>query len=382
MSINDAGDELNVDTVDITDFVLAAGEEQLFSSAEDGGATLRIASGLASELFLRNQLGENSSNIEKLTYAGNNLFIAQLETFDELQSAINDLVANTDRAPFLLQETTIALNEDDAPVSINLGGVVVDQDEDPITFNLKSKPNFGEATLSGSTLTFDRGADEFGETTVLLEARSGDAKPTKFTIPIEVTAANDGPVAVDDVATLRADQNSIVIDELKNDFDVEGDAITIDAVPEKGNVTIQADGTLLYTRDENILSPDQFFYTIEDEPGLKGAGLVTVTVVSVGAPVANDDQVNATAAKLLEGLRLDVLKNDTIELGRKGIDRDSLAIVDGPDEGTLTTSKGRLTYRADGDFDGQDSFTYTVADIAGRVSDVATVVINGPDLTI
>jgi hypothetical protein len=381
VSINDSGSELNVDTVDITDFVLAAGTSSLGYSAEDGGDTLRIASGF-NELFLRNQLRDDSAVIETITYAGKNLQVGLLDSVAEFEAAINDLVAATDRAPFQLVEAAFALNEDSPADAINLGGVVFDQDQDPITFTLKSKPNFGEAILDGSELRFDPGADNAGETTLLLEARSGGAKPLKFTVPISVTAVNDAPVAGDDVATLPAADGFVVIDVLRNDRDVDGDAITVTSVFGRNNVAIQSDGTLLYTRDETLNSPDSFLYEIKDALGAAATGSVTVTVVSVDAPAANDDQFVLTEAKLLKGSRLDVLKNDNSPLGKKGIDRESLTMVDGPDEGALTESKGKLVYRADSSFDGQDVFTYTVADTAGRVSDVATVLISGPDLTI
>ena len=51
----------------------------------------------------------------------------------------------------------------------------------------------------------------------------------------------------------------------------------------------------------------------------------------------------------------------------------SLEVVEGPEHGTVTFSGTEFTYAGDGEFAGNDSFSYQLVDAAGNTSDTATV---------
>ena len=89
------------------------------------------------------------------------------------------------------------------------------------------------------------------------------------------------------------------------------------------------------------------------------------------APVAAADAATTTTNK---PVLLRVLENDT---DANRLDKSSVTIVSGPGNGTAVVdpSTGRVSYRANSAFSGVDSFTYTVRDAAGNVSNVATVTI-------
>jgi hypothetical protein len=75
-----------------------------------------------------------------------------------------------------------------------------------------------------------------------------------------------------------------------------------------------------------------------------------------------------------KGVKLDVLVNDVAYTG--SLKPKSITIVDGPDGGSVTVNKkGKLLYDPDPGFDGEDSFTYTVADKSGLTSNAATVLV-------
>lgn len=91
------------------------------------------------------------------------------------------------------------------------------------------------------------------------------------------------------------------------------------------------------------------------------------------APVANDDSFNTVENV---GLSFEVLANDTDEDGT--IDKSSLRIVMQPRHGgvVLDTNTQIFTYTPAPDFVGDDSFTYTLKDDKGEVSNAAVVTLN------
>ena len=94
------------------------------------------------------------------------------------------------------------------------------------------------------------------------------------------------------------------------------------------------------------------------------------TVARNVAPVAGDDSA-ATVKNLAKVI--DVLGNDTDADGT--LDATTVTIVDGPDHGTVSVNAttGAITYTPTANYVGADSFTYTVKDNDGKVSNVATV---------
>ncbi|MEE8599585.1 putative Ig domain-containing protein [Euzebya tangerina] len=91
------------------------------------------------------------------------------------------------------------------------------------------------------------------------------------------------------------------------------------------------------------------------------------------SPDAVDDQVSAEPGS---STVIDVLANDTSSVG---LDPSTVTVTSGPTGGTVVgpDAAGALTYNAEQGFDDNDgdSFTYTVADTDGNVSNEATVTI-------
>jgi VCBS repeat-containing protein len=98
------------------------------------------------------------------------------------------------------------------------------------------------------------------------------------------------PTAMPDTATVLEDE-SVTINVLGNDVDLNNSPLTIDKVsqPDHGTVTINADGTLTYTTNlDYINSPtsnvDTFQYCIHDALGGEDSATVSVTVTPVADP--------------------------------------------------------------------------------------------------
>ncbi len=87
------------------------------------------------------------------------------------------------------------------------------------------------------------------------------------------------PVARTDFATVT-ENTSIVIDVLANDFDPDGDSLSVDGMiqADHGRIFDNGDGTISYTPDPNFVGHDYFWYWVEDSNGNFDRAHVQVTV--------------------------------------------------------------------------------------------------------
>ncbi|MBL1146194.1 MAG: tandem-95 repeat protein [Proteobacteria bacterium] len=203
------------------------------------------------------------------------------------------------------------------------------------------------------------GADSFSYT--LDDGNGGTAVGNAS---LTVNPINDAPVANDD--TLVTDEDTAaVVNVLTNDSDVENDALAISAVTDGANGTVTHDGTsVTYTPNTNFFGTDSFTYTVADGNGGFDTATVNVTVNPVNDnPVAADDSFTTDEDVALVGNLLADNGNGV----DSDIDGDNLSVV----AGTVTTaaggtvdilSNGDFTYTPAANFNGADSFSYTLDD--------------------
>ena len=154
--------------------------------------------------------------------------------------------------------------------------------------------------------------------------------------------------------------------------DVEGDtlSIIITEQPKHGSITQQPDGSYTLIFDIDYEGQDSFSYTITD--GNSQATPVSATInllPSNKAPIAIDGQFTLNEDGTVT-LTIDQLGNDP--------DGDPMTITihQAPEHGTLTQQtnpdgKLELIYTPDADYNGTDSFSYSLAD-AKVSSSIAT----------
>ncbi|WP_417920850.1 Ig-like domain-containing protein, partial [Christiangramia marina] len=224
-------------------------------------------------------------------------------------------------------------------------------------------------TLSYSPIENFNGTDTFEYTVT-----NGNCGTDTATVTVTVGAENDAPIAVDDSASTIED-TPVDITVLDNDSDPDGDELTVTISeaqePANGTVTIDENGVVTYTPDENFNGTDSFDYTISDGNGGTDTATVTVTVGAENdAPIAVDD-----SASTIEDTPVDitVLDNDSDP------DGDELTVTiseaQEPANGTVTIDEnGVVTYTPDENFNGTDSFDYTISDGNGG-TDTATVTV-------
>jgi gliding motility-associated-like protein len=195
------------------------------------------------------------------------------------------------------------------------------------------------------------------------------------TVTINVIPVNDVPVTTNDVATTPEDTPT-TIDVLANDTDVDNalDPSSVAATtPAHGKVEIQPNGTVMYTPAQDYFGPDSFTYTVKDIAGgvsLPATVSLTVTPVNDGPVVANDN------GSTLENTPVDIplTENDTDV--DNPVNPGTIVIVVPPSHGTVTVDPdGVATYVPNADYLGDDTFTYTIEDPEGLISQPATVAI-------
>ena len=101
--------------------------------------------------------------------------------------------------------------------------------------------------------------------------------PTTYNGILDVSSG--APVGRTDFATVD-ENSSIVIDVLANDFDPDGDTISLDGFINAGHGSVfdNGDGTVTYMPDPNYFGSDSFWYWVEDTNGNFDKVQVQITV--------------------------------------------------------------------------------------------------------
>ena len=279
-------------------------------------------------------------------------------------------VANDDTAATL----------EDTPITLDKASIIsndTDVEGDPLTITgINLITGNGTAVLNADeSVTFTPDANFNGPVEIEYTISDGNGGTDTAVIHIQVKPDNDGPVANDDVATTPEDTPVLITNSviLANDVDPEGDPLTITDVivtSGGGTATVTAGG-VLYTPAANYNGPVVLEYTVTDGTDTTSA-FINVTVTPVNdAPVAADDSITTPEDTPLTFTTSSLLANDV------DVDGDTLSIVSftQPTNGTVVDNlDGTYTFTPNANYNGADSFTYTITD--GTVTDTATVTID------
>ena len=217
------------------------------------------------------------------------------------------------------------------------------------------------------------GTDSF---TYTIEDANGVQSTATVSLTVEEEVIESGPIrAVNDTLALLADSSNTIIDVTENDsFGTFGPNENHPLTLTNGKLTTESNnggairvlnGAIEYSTPSNFTGIDTFEYTITDKKGFAEKATVRITVtVEPLETAAIDDSFNI---HINTATAIDVLEND-ITNGGSIITFDTTST-----EGfTISTHTHLLVYSPTGDFEGQDSFTYTIEDTEG-VQSTATV---------
>jgi len=185
------------------------------------------------------------------------------------------------------------------------------------------------------------------------------SNPNCATATVTVTITDTGnPVAEDDMFDV-VENTANTIDFLSNDMLLDGATLfSIDSASSIGTIILNNDSTVTYTALNGFSGTDTFTYTIcdSDTPASCATATVIINVTDEGNPLAVEDTI--TVSKNSTTSINTILNNDTI------VDDAVIASIDDTlTNGTLILNPdGTLTYQPTTDFEGQDTFTYTLCD--------------------
>ncbi|HCG6973479.1 TPA: tandem-95 repeat protein, partial [Vibrio parahaemolyticus] len=256
------------------------------------------------------------------------------------------------------------LSEDFATYTIDLNDAFKDSDS-ALNFSVSGNSNV-LVSIENGIATISPTADWNGSETLTFTATDPSGESVSQTVDFTVAPVAD---IVADKATVVED-TSTVIKVLGNDtFEGDGKVVSLDANngPANGSVSVNPDGSVTYTPNDNYHGIDSFTYIVTSG-GVSESTTVYVDVTPVNdAPVAKDDTAITDEDT---PVTIDVLPNDN------DIDGDKLSIQSAsvPEaQGKVEIVDGKLVFTPAENFNGDAEITYTVTD--GQLTDEAKVTV-------
>ncbi len=281
----------------------------------------------------------------------------------------NDPIEND--PPIAINDNFVTLINTAIP-NINLLTNDFDTDGNDISANITpiKAPTNGIITIqSNGVSTYTPNADYLGTDVFTYEICDNGIPSLCDTAKVTITIFSD---VVIENSTFAGDDAGLTFEDtpllgfLGDNFsDPEGDNQILQTLPAtlptNGLVTINIDGSFVYTPNPNFNGSDQFRYVICDDgvPVACDTATVYITVLAVNdAPIALEDINNTILNTPVNG---NVLTNDLEFEGNALLLNTTLAFL--PVNGqVILNQNGAYTYTPNPDFVGEDRFEYVVCD--------------------
>ncbi|MCF7455382.1 tandem-95 repeat protein [Vibrio sp. A1-1] len=304
---------------------------------------------------------ENFNGDAEITYTVTDGSLTDQATVTVTVNAVNDTPAVESN----IADQTLA--EDFTPYTIDLNTAFSDVDnaDGELTFSVSGNSNIQVAIVNGIA-TFTPTADWNGSEILTFTATDPSGESVSQTVNFTVAPVAD---IVADKATVVED-TATIIKVLDNDtFEGDDKVVSLDTNngPANGTVSVNPDGSVTYTPNDNYHGTDSFTYIVTSG-GVSESTTVSVDVTPVNdAPVAKDDTAITDEDT---PVTIDVLPNDT------DIDGEKLSIESASvpkEQGTVEVVDGKLVFTPAENFNGDAEITYIVTD--GELTDEAKVTV-------
>ncbi|HCG7213314.1 TPA: tandem-95 repeat protein, partial [Vibrio parahaemolyticus] len=358
-------DAVNTDTVVATLTVrdTDTSEDQLTVSLENNSNGYFVLVGDEVKLT---QAGVDAVNNDELNLKDLTISASVSDGVNPTANDSDSLIVNrVNDAPTV--ENAIAdqeLSEDFATYTIDLNDAFKDSDS-ALNFSVSGNSNV-LVSIENGIATISPTADWNGSETLTFTATDPSGESISQRVDFTVASVAD---IVADKATVVEDTPTI-IKVLGNDtFEGDGKVVSLDANngPANGTVSVNPDGSVTYTPNDNYHGTDSFTYIVTSG-GVSESTTVSVDVTPVNdAPVAKDDIATTQEDTVVT---IDVLPNDT------DVDGDKLSIQSAtvPEaQGKVEIVDGKLVFTPAENFNGDAEITYTVTD--GQLTDEAKVTV-------
>ena len=284
----------------------------------------------------------------------------------------------TNNPPIAINDNLVTYGHPLNPATISICVICNDSDPDGDAISVALVPSSGPAngTLvdnGNGTFTYTPNLGFIGEDqfTYVLCDTEGLCDTALVTVAVLYNAdptGNHAPFATDDYFVTQV--NTTIINEsvLPNDFDLDGDGLTVSLVSttSNGTLVLNADGTFSYIPNSGFAGEDQFTYQLCDDGNPVLCDFATVYFTVFPAPVIaiNDSQFVTN----VDPISVNVLANDTFT------GASSVTILTEPLNGTVVVNAdGTVTYYPGFPAVGVDSFQYMLC--VNTICDEAWVVL-------
>ncbi|KOY42787.1 RTX toxin, partial [Vibrio parahaemolyticus] len=358
-------DAVNTDTVVATLEVADSDtpEDQLTVSLENNSNGYFVLVGNEVKLT---QAGVDAVNNDELNLKDLTISASVSDGVNPTASDSDSLVVNrVNDAPTVDNGITDqVLSEDFDAYTIDLNEVFKDSDSS-LEFSVSGNNNIQISIVNG-VATITPTADWNGKETITFTAKDSSGESVSQTVSFTVAPVAD---IESDRATVVEDTPTI-IKVLGNDtFDGDDKVVSLDTNkgPANGTVSVNPDGSVTYTPNDNYHGTDSFTYIVTSG-GVSESTTVNVDVTPVNdAPVAKDDTAVTDEDT---PVTIDVLPNDTdIDGDKLSIDSASVPKA----QGKVEIVEGKLVFTPAENFNGDAEITYTVTD--GQLTDEAKVTV-------
>ncbi len=256
--------------------------------------------------------------------------------------------------------------------------VATDSDGDPLSYTIVTRPAHGTLNQNPPDMVYTPDENYNGSDSFSFKVSDGTNDSNVTNVSITIQSVEDAPVAVAGKSVFMDEDTPTTITLEANDPD--GDPLTykIERAPLYGTLT----GTgpqVTYTPKKDFNFLDSFTFSASDGKNKSNIGTISITVNSVNdPPIANNDKAETFEDAPIE--KIDVLVNDT------DVDKDPLTVkeVTQASHGKVEINSDNTTikYTPEHNYNGLDTFTYTVKDPGGLTStakvEVKIIPLNDP----
>jgi gliding motility-associated-like protein len=308
-----------------------------------------------------NLVGANVTYTPTLNYNGSDGFSFRandgIENSNMATVTINISAAGD---PPVADSQSLTLAED-TPTPVNLTGN--DPDGDAITFLIISTPAHGTLTGAGANRIYTPNQNYYGSDSFTFNVNDGTSNSNTATVSLTITALNDdAPIANDQSVTTEEDIAKAIT---LTGNDPDGSPVTFQITqPLHGSLSGVIGADVTYTPAANYFGADSFTFTVFDGSATSNIAIVTITVTPVGEP--------PVAFNKLVTIDEDEIKAITLQANDPDGDAITFTILSSPQHGALSGLGADQTYTPNQNYNGADSFTFSVFDGQNN-SNTATV---------
>ncbi|NEP50516.1 MAG: tandem-95 repeat protein [Moorea sp. SIO3C2] len=380
---------VNVDVTTVNQSPVAADDSA--TTAENTAVNINVLAndsdpeGDALNVAINQQGGNGTAVVNQdgtITYTPNDAFSGADSFTYQIDDGSNPAVTATVNVDVTAaNDSPVAVDDTAATVentAVNINVLANDSDPEGDALNVAINQQGGNGTAVANqdgTITYTPNDAFSGADSFTYQINDGSNPAVTATVNVDVTAANDSPIAADDTAN-TGENTAVNINVLANDLDPEGDAlsVTINEQGLNGTVTVNQDSTITYTPNNGFIGFDRFTYQISDGTNPAVTATVDLEVTRANeSPVVTDTNNNTATTAANTPVTLDVLSNFADPDG----DPLTFAIVTNPNNGTAAVNDNGtpndatddfIIYTPNADFTGTDSLTFEVSDGNGGTS--------------